>query len=190
MRQSLGPRTIAYPMPVFIIGTYDDDGTPNAMNAAWGGICNEGKISICVDRSHRTAANLRNRKAFTVGIGTVDQMTACDYVGIVSGNDVPDKVSRAGFHAEKSDVVDAPLFEELKLTLECNLISYDEAADELLIGEIVDVKADDSVITGGRIDPSKLRPITYDPVNHTYLEIGNPVGQAFAEGKKLRRSDG
>ncbi len=187
MKQSLGPKTIAYPMPVLIIGTYDEDGTPNAMNAAWGGICNENRISICIDRSHRTASNLRNRKAFTVGFADVSNVKGCDYVGIVSGNDVPDKVSRAGFHTVKSDAVDAPLFEELKLTLECRMASYDEAAEELLIGEIVDVKADDSILTDGKIDPSKLRPITFDPVNRDYLEIGRPVAKAFSAGRELRR---
>ena len=171
MKQSLGAKTQIYPMPVFIIGTYNDDGTPNAMNAAWGGIANENRIAICVDRSHKTAENVVKRKAFTVGI--------------VSGNNVPDKVAKAGFHTSKADNVDAPIIDELKMVLECRLISYDAHDDELMIGEIVDVKADDSIITDGKIDPSKLRPITYDPVNKGYIEIGKRIGNAFSDGKKL-----
>ncbi len=185
MKQSLGAKTWVYPMPVFIIGTYNDDGTPNAMNAAWGGIANDKTISICIDRSHRTAGNLKKRKAFTVGIADCGNIAACDYVGIVSGNDVPDKVAKAGFHSSRSDKVDAPVFDELRMTLVCRMISYDEASDELLKGEIVDIIADDSVLTDGKIDPAKLRPITYDPVNRTYLEIGAKVGTAFSDGKKL-----
>lgn len=185
MKQSLGASTCAYPMPVFIIGTYNEDGTPNAMNAAWGGIANDKIISICIDRSHKTAENIVKRKAFTVSFADVDNVTACDYVGIVSGNNVPDKVSKAGFHTERSDRVDAPVFNELKVCIECEVISYDEVADELLLGRIVDVKADASVLTGGKIDPAKFRPITYDTVNKTYLEVGGKVGNAFSDGKKL-----
>ena len=185
MKQSLGAKTQIYPMPVFIIGTYNDDGTPNAMNAAWGGIANENRIAICVDRSHKTAENVVKRKAFTVGIADADHIDGCDYVGIVSGNKVPDTVAKAGFHTTKADNVDAPIIDELKMVLECRLISYDAHDDELMIGEIVDVKADESILTDGKIDPSKLRPITYDPVNKGYLEIGKRIGNAFSDGKKL-----
>ena len=185
MKQSLGAKTQIYPMPVFIIGTYNDDGTPNAMNAAWGGIANENRIAICVDRSHKTAENVVKRNAFTVGIADADHIDGCDYVGIVSGNKVPDKVAKAGFHTTKADNVDAPIIDELKMVLECRLISYDAHDDELMIGEIVDVKADESILTDGKIDPSKLRPITYDPVNKGYLEIGKRSGNGFSDGKKL-----
>ncbi|MBR2348974.1 MAG: flavin reductase [Candidatus Methanomethylophilaceae archaeon] len=118
MKESLGPASTVYPEPVFIIGTYNDDGTPNAMNAAWGGIANENRIMICVDKGHRTAHNLVKRGAFTVSMADEDTVVACDYVGIVSGNDEPDKFAKAGFHATRSDKVDAPLIDELKMCLE------------------------------------------------------------------------
>ena len=102
MRKNFGPKTMCYPMPVFIIGTYNEDGTPNAMNAAWGGISEEEEISICVSPDHKTTLNILYKKAFTVSMATADQMVACDYVGIVSGNKVPDKFAKAGFHATKS----------------------------------------------------------------------------------------
>ena len=185
MRKNFGPKTLCYPMPVYIIGTYNADGTPNAMNAAWGGISEEKEISICVDSGHKTAENLQARKAFTVSMATAQQMTACDYVGIVSGNKEPDKFAKAGFHAVKSEFVDAPLIEELPMALECRVISYDPESCRL-VGEIVNVCADESVLTDGKVDVSRLRPITYDPMNHHYLVLGEKVGQAFHDGKSLK----
>ena len=186
MRKNFGPKTMCYPMPVFIIGTYNADGTPNAMNAAWGGISEENEISICVSDDHKTTENFLARKAFTVSMATADQVTACDYVGIVSGSKVPDKFTRAGFHAIASEFVDAPLIEELPLALECQLISYDPESCRL-VGKIVNVCADEAILgANGKVDPKKLRPITYDSMNHTYLELDDPVGQAFHDGLALK----
>ena len=132
MRKNFGAKAMCYPMPVFIIGTYNADGTPNAMNAAWGGISEETEITICVDSGHKTAENLKARMAFTVSMATAGAMTACDYVGIVSGNKEPDKFAKAGFHAVKSEFVDAPLIAELPMALECEVISYDEETCRLV----------------------------------------------------------
>ena len=185
MRKNFGPKTACYPMPVYIIGTYNADGTPNAMNAAWGGISEEKEISICVDSAHKTAENLVARGAFTVSMATENCMTACDYVGIVSGNKEPRKFEKAGFHATPSEFVDAPLIDELPMALECKVISYDPESCRL-VGEIVNVCADESVLTDGKVDVSKLRPITYDPMNYHYLVLGEKVGQAFHDGKALK----
>ena len=186
MRKNFGSKTMCYPMPVFIIGTYNADGTPNAMNAAWGGISEEAEISICVDSAHKTAQNLIARKAFTVSMATANQLTACDYVGIVSGNKVPEKFARAGFHATKSEFVDAPLIDELPMALECEVISYDPETCRL-VGRIVNVCADESVLgDNGKVDVRKLQPITYDPVNHQYLVLGESVGRAFQAGTALK----
>ena len=175
---------MAYPMPVYIIASYDRDGVPNAMNAAWGGICGEDRISICVDRGHKTAANIRERRAFTVSFATESTAVACDYVGVVSGNKVADKFARAGFHAQKSENVDAPLIKELPLALECRLVSYDEET-EVMIGQIVNVSADESILTDGKVDPVKLKPIVYDTAGHGYYALGDRVGNAHQDGKKL-----
>ena len=185
MRKNFGPKTMCYPMPVYIIATYNADGTPKAMNAAWGGISEEKEISICVDSGHKTAENLIARGAFTVSMATEKSMAACDYVGIVSGNKEPRKFEKAGFHATKSEFVDAPLIDELPMALECRVISYDTETCRL-VGEIVNVCADESVLTDGKVDVSKLRPITYDPMNHHYLGLGEKVGQAFHDGKTLK----
>ena len=185
MRQNFGAKPWLYPMPVLMIGTYNADGSANIMNAAWGGISEEDEITICVDSAHKTADNLMDRCAFTVSIGTADMLVACDYVGITSGNQTPDKVARAGFHPVPSALVDAPYFEELPMALECKVLSYDTDTCRL-VGKIVNVNADESVLTEGKIDPRKLRPITYDPVNHDYLVLGEAVGKAFSDGKKLK----
>ena len=186
MRKNFGAKTMCYPMPVFIIGTYNADGTPNAMNAAWGGISEEAEISICVDNTHKTAENLMTRKAFTVSMATAKYIAACDYVGIVSGNKEPDKFAKAGFHATASEFVDAPLIDELPMALECEVISYDEETCRL-VGRIVNVSADESILgENGKVDVSKLQPITYDPVNHDYLVLGEKVGNAFHDGTALK----
>ncbi len=186
MRKNFGAKPMCYPMPVFIIGTYNADGTPNAMNAAWGGISEEKEISICVDSAHKTAENILERKAFTVSMATAKYMAACDYVGVVSGHKEPRKFEKAGFHAAKSEFVDAPLIDELPMALECRLISYDTETCRL-VGEIVNVSIDESVLNeDGKVDVSKLQPITYDPVNHHYLVLGEKVGQAFHDGLVLK----
>ncbi len=186
MRKNFGAKPWTYPQPVFIIGTYDEKGTPDAMNAAWGGISDDTRISICLSPEHKTVSNLQKRKAFTVHMADAAHVTECDYVGIVSANDVPDKFERAGFHAVKSQFVDAPLIQELPMAVECSLISYD-AESCCLIGEIVNVSADDSVLDeNGMIDPRKLQPIVFDPVHSDYLKLGEKAGNAFEDGTRLK----
>ena len=186
MRKNFGAKPMCYPMPVYIIATYGADGTPNAMNAAWGGISEDTEVSICVSADHKTTENILARKAFTVSMATAQQVAACDYVGIVSGNKEPDKFTKAGFHATKSEFVDAPLIDELPMALECKLISYDPETCRL-VGQIVNVSADESVLgENGKVDAAKLRPITYDPMNHHYLALGEKVGQAFHDGLALK----
>ena len=185
MRKNFGSQHWLFPQPVLMIATYNEDGTPDIMNAAWGGISDSDEISISISNTHKTAENLQKRGAFTVSFATASQVAACDYVGLVSGNKVPDKFARAGFHAVKSEYVDAPLVEELPMALECRVRSYDTETD-ILRGEIVNVSADETILTDGKIDPAKFRPIVFDPVNHDYLELGAKAGKAFSEGNKLK----
>ena len=186
MRKNLGAKAILYPMPVLIIGTYDEKGTPNAMNAAWGGISEETEISICVDDSHKTAENVVKSGAFTVSIADKNNVVAADYVGIISGNNEEDKIAKCGWTAEKSELVNAPLFKELPLALECKLKSYDKDSCRL-VGEIVNISADESILDDkGRISLEKFFPITYDPVGHTYRTLGDVVGKAFSDGKNIK----
>ena len=184
MRKNFGPKPMLYPMPVFIIGTYNADGTPNAMNAAWGGMADTELISICLGE-HRTTDNILARKAFTVSMADAANVVAADYVGIVSGDKVADKVAKAGWHTTKSAFVDAPLIDELPMALECEFLSYDEESG-LLIGRIVNVCAEEHILTEGVIDLQKFHPITYDPCGHGYYTLGEKVGNAFSDGKKLK----
>lgn len=185
MRKNFGVKPMVYPMPVFIIGTYDENGVPNAMNAAWGGISEEDEISICISAGHKTTANILKNGAFTVSMATADFVAECDYVGIASGNKEPNKLQKCGLHTVKSELVNAPIIEELPMCVECKLKSYDENTCRL-VGEIVNVSADESVLTDGKIDSAKLRPITYDSANHTYRVLGDIVGKAFSDGLKFK----
>ena len=186
MRKNFGAKAMLYPMPVLIIGSYDENETPDAMNAAWGGISEETQISICVSEDHKTTKNILARGAFTVSVADAENVVACDYVGVVSGNKEPNKIKKTGWTVLKSEFVDAPLFEELPMALECKLISYDEESCRL-VGEIVNVCADERIINAeGKIDLTKFSPITYDPVHHTYRKLGEVVGQAFSDGLKLK----
>ena len=182
-RINFGAKPLLYPMPVLIVGTYDENGVPNAMNAAWGAITDYEEISISLSE-HKTTENFALTGAFTVSIATEDTIIPCDYVGIESTSKVPDKFAKAGFHATKSEFVNAPLIDELPMALECKVKSFE---DGILIGEIVNVNADESILTEGQIDPKKLKPITYDPVNHTYIALGEIVGNAFKDGLQLKQ---
>ena len=184
MRRNFGAKPILYPQPVFIIATYNDDGTADAMNAAWGGVSDSNQITMCISATHRTTRNVLARGAFTVSMGTADTVVACDYVGLVSGEKEPAKLEKAGFHPVKSEFVDAPLIAELPMALECRLVSYDPESCRM-VGEIVNVCAEEGVLTDGKVDPAKLRPITFDGQNNTYLVLGEKVGDAFSDGLHL-----
>lgn len=185
MRRNFGAKPILYPQPVFIIASYDENGVADAMNAAWGGISESNEISMCLSADHKTVKNILLRKAFTVSMATADTVVPCDFVGLISGNDVKDKMKKAGFHTYKSEFVDAPLIEELPMAVECRLRSYDPDTCRM-VGEIVNVCAEEHVLTNGCIDPMKLRPITYDGTNHAYYVLGEKVGNAFHDGAALK----
>ena len=186
MRKNFGAKPYTYPQPVFIVAAYGPDGTPDAMNAAWGGISDTTELTLCLSAGHKTTQNILERKAFTVSMADAAHVTECDYLGVVSANKVPDKLARAGFHTTKSGFVDAPLIDELAMAVECRLVSYDPDTGHL-VGEIVNISVDESVLTPeGKVDVSKLDPITFDPVNSAYHKLGEKVGNAFADGLKLK----
>ena len=185
MRKNFGAKCWLYPMPVLIVGTYDENEKPNAMNAAWGGIYDTNLVMVCLADEHKTTENIKKTGAFTVSFAIVGEVAACDYVGIVSANDEPDKFNKAGFHARRSEFVNAPIIEELPMTVECKLLKFNE--DGICIGEIVNVSADERVLDeNGKIDAKKLDPIIYDSSAHVYWSFGEKVGKAFSEGKKIK----
>lgn len=185
MRKNFGAKSWFYPLPVLIIGTYNEDDTPNAMNAAWGGLYDADKVVLCLSAGHKTTKNIQAKGAFTVAFADAAHMVPADYVGIVSGNNESKKMEKSGFHTTKSEVVDAPLIDELPVTLECKFLKVNE--DGNIIGQIVNVSIDESVLgNDGKLDMSKFQPISFEPANNGYHVLGERVGNAFSDGAKLK----
>lgn len=180
MKRDFGVKTWLLPMPVLMVGSYDEDGVPNVMTAAWGGTGSDDLLTVCIDSGHKTWANIEKRKAFTVAVGVESQVKACDALGCVSGNKVSDKVARVGWHTDKSAHVDAPVVRELPLVFECDLVSMDESTC-LVVGRVVNVAAEESVLTDGKPDSGKIMPIAYDPLAHTYRSMGAQIAPAYQE---------
>lgn len=184
-RKSFGAKPLSYPQPVLIIASYDCDGVANGMNAAWGGISEENEISMCLSANHKTVKNILSKKAFTVSMANAKHVDACDYLGLVSGNTVKNKLEKCGLTVTKSALVDAPIINELAVCLECELISFDEESCRM-VGKIVNVSVDESALTDGKVDIKKVQPITFDPFNNTYHVVGDMVGVAFSCGKAFK----
>jgi len=184
MRKDFGVKPWLFPQPVLIIGTYDKEGKPNAMNAAWGGTYDMDKVIIALS-NHKTTENLKFSKAFSLSFGTKKTAAISDYVGVVSQNNEPDKMKKAGLHAVKSSNVNAPLFEEYPLTMECVVDSFDEV-NEVLIGKVVNISVDESIIKDNKIDTDALEALVFDPINHKYRLVGESVADAFKIGFSLR----
>ena len=175
------------PHPVLIVGTYNKNGTPNAMNAAWGGQIGANQISISLS-PHLTTDNIKRNKEFTVAFATADQIAACDYVGIVSGNEVPNKLEKCGFTVTKSDKVNAPVIDQLPVTIECKVIELQEEFKETrVVAEIVGMKADEKVLTNGKVDLGKVGLVVFDTVGLCYRKVGDNIGGAWNCGKKFNK---
>lgn len=185
MRKNFGSNPWFYPLPVLIIGTYDENGTPDAMNAAWGGLYDRDKVVLCLSAGHKTTANIKASGAFTVSFADAAHVLEADYVGLVSANQVPDKLKKAGLHAVRSEFVNAPILSEFPVAMECRLLKITQ--DGNIIGQIVNVSADESVLSAdGKVDAAKLQAICFDPCGSTYVKMGEAVGRAFQDGKKLQ----
>ena len=183
-RKNFGSQPMLYPQPVLIIATYDENGKPNAMNAAWGGICGRDEIMIDLS-SHKTTENIAHTRAFTVSAADVEHLVACDYVGLVSASKEPKKMEKAGFTTVKSEFVHAPIIQELPVTLECELKEVIDGSK--YIGKIVNVSVDERVLgKNGKVDLSLFHPILFDGVNAEYYAFGERVGNAFHDGEALK----
>lgn len=186
MRKNLKAKAYIYPLPVLIVGTYDENGTPDAMNAAWGTVCDTAQVAVVLSAGHKTVKNLLKTGAFTVAIADAKNVVPADYVGVVSANNTPDKLAKTGWHITKSEFVNAPIIEELPLVLECKLISYDTET-EICIGEVVNVSADESILDeNGKINLAKLQPLCYASEVREYYTLGEKVGKAFSDGLVLK----
>lgn len=187
MKKSLGAKPYLIPMPVLMIATYNEDDTVDVMNMAWGGICDDEKVALNISPSHKTAANLMKRKAFTISVADAAHVEAADYLGIASGNKVADKFAKSGLHATKSAKVDAPVVEEFPITLECRVeeLRYGDGILHVT-GKILDVLADEKVLNGdGSVDPLKVDPIIFDTFQKNYFKLGEKAGKAWSSGTAL-----
>lgn len=184
MRKNFGKKTWLFPCPVLIVGTYGKDGEANAMNAAWGGIYDTNQIMLCLSDDHATTKNIVRNKAFTVAFADAAHVVQADYVGLVSANDVPDKLQRANLHTSKAEHVNAPLIDEFPIALECTLNHVNE--DGIVVGDVVNVSVDEKVLSDGVVDLDKARIISYNSAAHDYRVLGEKVGNAFSDGKKLK----
>lgn len=184
MKKSLGVKPYLYPMPTYMIGTYNEDGTVDEMMMAWGGICAEDMVALNLEESHKTVENLKKRGAFTLAVPGEDTLAASDYFGIASANKEKGKFAKTGLHAVKSERVDAPVVEEYPLTLECTVLEMQNQPYGLrVLGKIVNVLAEESVLDEkGRIDAGKLRAFCFDQMRNGYYASGEQIGTAWKSG--------
>lgn len=190
MRKDLGKQPAVFPMPVLMVAAYDENGTVQVMNAAWGMTCGMDKIALFIDEDHATTKAIRQTKAFTVSLADKDHMEAADYYGIATGNKMPDKFAKSGCHAEKSSHVNAPVITEFPVALECNLAEIAETENlYAVVGTIVNVSADEKVLSeNGKIDPLKLNALIFDQFQSGYYVAAEKVGQAWNAGKEMMKA--
>ena len=187
MKKNVGVKQAIFPMPVLMIGTYDKEGKVDVMNAAWGMMLDMNKVVLNLTETHKTVKNIKEKKAFTVAIADVNHLKEADYVGIVSANNTPDKFEKIGLTATKSEFVDAPIIEEFPVTMECEFIEYQDNENGCgVVGKIINTVVDEEILDDGKINPSKINALIYDPFNHGYYKVGEKVGQAFSDGNELK----
>lgn len=188
MKKDLGNVQAVYPMPVLMVAAYDENGKVNVMNAAWGQIAARDKIALFISEGHKTTKNIRKTKAFTVALADKAHVKEADFFGIASGNSMEDKFERSGLHAVKSTHVNAPIIEEFPVVMECELDDIVEGSIHAVVGKIVNVAADESVLSeNGKIDPSRLNALIFDGFQSGYYVTGEKVGQAWDAGKSLMK---
>lgn len=183
-KKDLGVKPYTFPMPTLMIGTYNEDDSVDVMMMAWGGVCAEDMVALNLEADHKTVANLRKRKAFTLAVPSVDTLKESDYFGLVSGNKVENKFEKSGLHAVKSDKVDAPIITEYPLTMECTVEKFeDEPYGLRILGRIVNTQADESVLDElGRVDAGKLHAFAFDQMRNGYYAVDQKIGQAWNAG--------
>lgn len=187
MRTKLNITEGIFPMPVLMVATYNEDGTVNVMNAAWGTMQERNTVVLNLTETHKTVQNIKRTGAFTVSIADAAHVTEADYFGVESGNKVTDKLSKAGLTSNKAECVNAPIINEFPLCLECEFIEYQTNEYGCgVIGKVVNVTASDSIMVNGKPDMSLVNAIAFDPYTHGYYKVSERVGEAFKDGLKLK----
>ena len=188
MRTKLNITEGIFPMPVLMVATYNEDGSVNVMNAAWGTMQERNMVALNLTETHKTVKNIKARGAFTVSIADAAHIVEADYFGIESGNRVADKFAHSGLTDSKAETVDAPIINEFPLCLECEFVEYQSGAYGCgVIGKVVHVTADERVMVNGKIDMSLVNAIAFDPYTHGYYKVTDRVGEAFKDGLKLKK---
>lgn len=188
MRKKLNITEGIFPMPVLMIATYNEDGSVNVMNAAWGTMQERDHVALNLTETHKTVKNIKARGAFTVSIADAAHVLEADYLGVVSGNNVTNKFENSGLTASKAEMVDAPVINEFPLCLECEFVEYQNSKYGCgVIGKVVNVTADESVMVGDKIDMSLVNAIAFDPYTHGYYKVTERVGNAFKDGLQLKK---
>ena len=187
MRKNIKTTEGIFPMPVLMIATYNEDGTVDVMNVAWGMMLDRDQVALNLTETHKTVKNIKERKAFTVSIADAKHVKEADYLGMVSGNNTPDKFEKSGLSFTKSEKVDAPIINEFPICMECEFIEYQSNEYGCgVIGKIVNVSAEENIMTDGSVDITKLEAIAFDPYTHGYYKVTERVGNAFKDGLELK----
>lgn len=187
MRKQLNITEGIFPMPVLMVATYNEDGSVNVMNAAWGTMQERGTVALNLTETHKTVQNIKARGAFTVSIADAAHVVEADYFGVTSGNKIPDKLGKAGLTASRAEKVEAPVINEFPLCLECQFIEYQSNDYGCgVIGKVINVTADERVMPDGKLDMSLVNAIAFDPYTHGYYRVAERVGEAFKDGLKLK----
>ncbi len=187
MKQEIKTKSAIFPMPVLLIATFNDDGTVNVMNAAWGTMLDRDVVALNLDASHKTVENIRKRKGLVVHLADAKHVAEADYFGIVSGNQVSDKLSQTGMSYAKSELVDAPIINELPVALECEFIEFqDDETGIGLIAKVLRTSVEEAFLKDGKADIDALQIIAFDPFTHGYYQVGKRIGEAFKDGLKLK----
>lgn len=187
MRKNIKTTEAIFPMPVLMIATYNEDGTIDVMNAAWGTMLERNYVILNLTETHKTVKNIKARKSFTVSIADAKHVVEADYFGMVSGNNTENKFENSGLTAIPSELVDAPIINEFPICMECEFIEYQDDENGCgVIGKVINVTADEKVMTNDEVDIEKVNAIAFDPYTHGYYKVSGRVGEAFKDGLKLK----
>ena len=187
MRKNIKTTEAIFPMPVLMIATYNEDDSVNVMNAAWGTMVDRKHVILNLTETHKTVKNIKNKGAFTVSIADASHVVEADYLGIVSGNNTPDKFLNSKLTTTKSENVNAPIINEFPICIECEFIEYQGGEYGCgVVGKIINVSADEKVMKDDKIDISLVNAIAFDPYTHGYYKVTERVGDAFKDGLKLK----
>ena len=187
MKKEIKTTEAVFPMPVLLISTFNEDGTVDVMNAAWGTMLESDVVALNLTETHRTVENIKARKGFVVHIADAGHVVEADWFGVVSGKKEPGKFAKSGMTYVKSDLVDAPVINELPVAIECEFVEYqNDAAGIGVIGKVLRTSVEEANLKDGKVDIDSLEAIAFDPYTHGYYKVGGRVGEAFKDGLKLK----